>query len=133
VHAFIWERLHLIRGSCIWATFASDVEPAYLFLWASYVLLGCMKSLPMSLGTKFCKCCSFQMTLFWLFFGFWSFGWVLFSSSSSSYFAQAVHMFVLTMNSSRGRLWTHGWYMPLWFDLWWVIVNMIYDLGWVGD
>jgi hypothetical protein len=54
--------------------FASGVEPAYLFLRASCVLLGCVESLPMSLGTKFYKCCSFQMTLFWLFFGFWSFG-----------------------------------------------------------
>jgi hypothetical protein len=52
------------------------------------LLLGCVKSLPMSLGTKFF---SFQMTWFWIFIGFWS-------------FAQAIRVLVLLMHSSRGRL-----------------------------
>jgi hypothetical protein len=28
---------------------------------------------------------------------------------------------------------TQGWNVPLWFDLWWVIVNITYDQGWVCD
>jgi hypothetical protein len=40
---------------------------------------------------------------------------------------------MLTMHSSRGRLRTQGWYVSLWFVLWWVIVNVIHDLGWVCD
>jgi hypothetical protein len=38
----------------------------------------------------------------------------VYSSSSFSFsFAQAVRVLVLTMHSSRGRLWTQGWQVPL--------------------
>jgi hypothetical protein len=69
------------------------LSPFCLFLRASCVLLGCIEPLPMSLGTKLCKFCSFQMTLFWLFIGFWSFGWVLFSFLLFCFFCSPVNMY----------------------------------------
>ena len=131
VHTF--EILHLFRGTCIWVAFARCVEPLlllegpaifqvlwallvvlspfYLFLRTSYVLLGCVEPLPMSLGTKFCL---LQMTLLWLFIGFWSFGWVPSSFPFFCFIISAVCVLVLIMHSSRGRLQTHGWYVPMW-------------------
>ena len=67
----------------------------------------------MSLGTKFCSFSNDPVLGFSLAFGHLG-EFFLFSSSSFS-FAQAVRVLVLTMHSSRGRLRTQGWYVPLWF------------------
>jgi hypothetical protein len=142
-------RLHLFRGNCIWVASARCVEPLPLMedldiFLAFRALLVVMSPLPLLegqlcftwlrwvvahvFGTKFYL---FQMTLFWLFFDFWSFGWALCFLFFFFFFCSSclcVGDLVLTMHSLRGRLRTQGWYVPLWFILWWVIVNRIHDL-----
>jgi hypothetical protein len=58
------------------------------------------------------------------------FGWLVWllvvrvSISSSSFLSAIyVHVMVLTMHSSSGRLQTQGWLIPCGLGWWWVIVN----------
>jgi hypothetical protein len=75
-----------------------------------------VESLPISLGTKLC-------VLWMAYFGFYlAFGRLsefLFFFLSAIY----VHVVVLTMHSSQGRLWRQGWLVPCGLNWWWVIVN----------
>ena len=138
MHSF--ERLHLFRGSCTFEPdlvlncFASCVEPLPLleglalfelcyWCWAlsasswglAVFYLVTSSRCPCLWGPSFCKFCSFEITLFWLFIGFWSFGWVLFFFLLPLFLLLSCCVLVLTMHSSRGRLRTHGWYVPMWF------------------
>jgi hypothetical protein len=130
-HAFIWERLHLLRGSCIWVALKLlllDVLSPFASSWGLAVFYLVVSSLcPCLWGPSFCQVLLTSNDPVLAFSGFWSFRWVLPSSFSISSFAQVVRVRMLTMHSSRGRLRTQGREVPLWYVLWWVIVNVIHE------
>jgi hypothetical protein len=82
---------------------ASGVEPyVCLFLRTSRFLIGRVEPLPISLGTKFCLLwmifLAFGRSSEFLFFFFFFFFFLL----------RYIHVVVLTLRSSRGRLRTQG-------------------------
>jgi hypothetical protein len=148
VHSSGW--LHLFRGSCTWVAFARCVEllplPEGLAIFGFLSFASGVEPVASSWGlalfyliaSSHCPCLwGPSFTHFkWPRFGFsLAFDHLvkLFVFSSSSFsFAQVVRVLVLPMHSSRGRLRTQGWNVPLCFILWWVIVNVTHEEGWVA-
>jgi hypothetical protein len=90
----------------------------------NFVLLYC--SLPVILH----RFCSILMTCSRLLSSFWSLKWASLLLSHST--DLCVLMVVLTMHSSREKLWTQGWLVSCGLSWWWVIVNTGNALVWVS-